>query len=155
FDERRKEEDMSVVENESGKQVSTPPSDASKIGRARDRFVLVVCLAMAPALVVPMASHASMKRAVGTPSLLQQDPEGAEIAREQSQEDRDRAQEDRERAQEKRDREQEARDREQEKRDREQEAREREQELYERGREALDDEHYDRAVKTFVELAKR
>ena len=71
----------------------------------------------------------------------------------QSQADRD--QEKRDREQEKRDREQEKRDREQEKRDQEQEARDRDQELYERGREALDEDHYDRAASIFEELAKR
>jgi hypothetical protein len=74
----------------------------------------------------------------------------------QSQQDQaDRDQEKRDREQEKRDREQEKRDREQEKRDREQEARDREQELYEQGREALDEDHYDRAASAFDELAKR
>jgi hypothetical protein len=151
---------MSVVENESGMQFGAASRGASRAGRARDRFVLLACLAMAPALVVPMASHASTKHAMGAPSLQQQDPEAAEVAEQQSQEDqaqddRDRAQGDRDRAQEKRDREQEAHDREQEKRDREQEAREREQELYDRGREALDDEHYDRAAEAFSDLAKR
>jgi HEAT repeat protein len=73
----------------------------------------------------------------------------------QSQQDQaDRDQEKRDREQEKRDREQEQRDREQEKRDREQEARDHEQELYEDGREALDEDHYDRAVSAFAELAK-
>jgi HEAT repeat protein len=64
----------------------------------------------------------------------------------QSQADRD---------QEKRDREQEKRDREQEKRDSEQEERDRQQELNERGREALDEDHYERAAEAFDELAKR
>jgi HEAT repeat protein len=71
----------------------------------------------------------------------------------QSQADRD--QEKRDREQEKRDREQEKRDREQEKRDQEQEVRDRDQELYENGREALDEDHYDRAASSFAELAKR
>ena len=71
----------------------------------------------------------------------------------QSQADQDQAKRDRE--QEQRDREQEKRDREQEKRDQEQEERERQQELYEQGREALDEDHYDRAASAFAELAKR
>lgn len=71
----------------------------------------------------------------------------------QSQAERD--QEKRDQEQEKRDREQEKRDREQEKRDREQEVRDRDQELYENGREALDEDHYDRAASSFAELAKR
>jgi HEAT repeat protein len=74
----------------------------------------------------------------------------------QSQESQaDRDQEKRDREQEKRDREQEKRDREQEKRDSEQEERDRQQELYERGREALDEDHYERATEAFDELAKR
>jgi HEAT repeat protein len=59
------------------------------------------------------------------------------------------------------DREEEAREREQEKREREQEAKERElekierlEELYDEGREALDDDHYDRAEAKFDQLAQ-
>ena len=71
----------------------------------------------------------------------------------QEQSSADREQEARDREQEKRDREQEARDREQEKRDREQERLERLDELYSDGREALDEDHYDRAAEKFSELA--
>ncbi len=71
----------------------------------------------------------------------------------QEQSSADREQEARDRQQEKRDREQEARDREQEKRDREQERLEQLDELYSDGREALDEDHYDRAAEKFSELA--
>jgi HEAT repeat protein len=78
-----------------------------------------------------------------------------DFAQDSQQSQADRDQEKRDREQEKRDREQEKRDREQEKRDQEQEVRDRDQELYENGREALDEDHYDRAASSFAELAKR
>ncbi len=66
--------------------------------------------------------------------------------RSESQEERDEARREREEA---------ARDREIEKRDREQERAQRQEELYDRGREALDDGQYDKALKSFTELAQQ
>lgn len=70
---------------------------------------------------------------------------------EQEQQANDRDQDAQERDQEKRDREQEAREREQEKREREQERLDR---LYDEGREALDDDHYEKAEAKFDRLAQ-
>jgi hypothetical protein len=82
----------------------------------------------------------------------------AEQEQDSAQEQQEREQEKRDREQEQRDREQEARDRqqerEQERRDREQEKADRLSELYDDGREALDDDHYDKAEAKFSELAQ-
>jgi HEAT repeat protein len=85
----------------------------------------------------------------------EQSDDFAQDSQDPQQSQADRNQEKRDQEQEKRDREQEKRDREQEKRDHEQEVRDRDQELYEDGREALDEDHYDRAASSFAELAKR
>jgi HEAT repeats len=80
--------------------------------------------------------------------------ERAEEMQDQEQEKADREQEARDREQEKRDREQEARDRAEEKREREQERLDRLSELYDDGREALDEDHYERAEAKFDQLAQ-
>jgi HEAT repeat protein len=133
------------------------------LGRGRIRFRLGACCALALALGMPVTAGARSSRLMtAIRQEVQQDQDAAQQARDiaqqaqdDGQETQDRAQEERDRAQEKRDREQEARDREQEKRDREQEEKERITELYDEGREALDEEHYDRAADRFSELAKR
>jgi len=137
---------MSVVEREQTERVrgaAVAPRIQSTGFRLAGR--VSTCLALVAAMAVPTITYArpnhSLDAALAT---MQQDD---------SQDANDRAQEERDRAQERRDREQEARDREQERKDREQEARDRLQELYEEGREALDEEHYDRAAQKFSELA--
>src|SRR5882724_12433314 len=77
-----------------------------------------------------------------------------EASAQSADEKREADQERREREQEKQDREQEKRDREEEARDRAQEKLERQQDLYDNGREALDDDHYEKAAAEFAELAK-
>src|SRR5260221_8058427 len=73
----------------------------------------------------------------------------------EAQEKADEARQDQqEKEQERREREQEKRDREEEARDREQEKLERQQDLYDNGREALDDDHYEKAAAEFAELIK-
>jgi HEAT repeat protein len=116
---------------------------------------------LALALIVTPASRVAARESAAAfpqapaqaPDQEQADDFAQDSQDQQSQADRD--QEKRDREQEKRDREQEKRDREQEKRDQEQEERDREQELNERGREALDEDHYERAAEAFDELAKR
>ena len=108
------------------------------------RMVNKICLMGALLLVGP----ALVQRTAAAPG-----PAGTQL-QEQDQEKRDREQEARDREQEKRDREEEARDREQEKRDREQERLDRMSEMYEGGREALDDDHYDKAEAEFGKLAQ-
>ncbi len=55
----------------------------------------------------------------------------------------------------KREREQERREREQDKREAEQDKQEHLQDLYDDGREALEDEHYEKAAQLFTELARQ
>jgi TolA-binding protein len=135
----------------------------------RARFQAVACAGLAAVLLAPATTYARTAKLSNDGLTLQQDEKGgaqkaqdsAQQARDEAQQDQDRAQEardqaqqDRDRAQEARDREQEKRDREQERRDREQERRDRQQELYEQAREALDEDHYERAANKFAELAK-
>jgi HEAT repeat protein len=136
---------MSVVEREQTHRVRGALNAPGLRGtRFRVRAKLAACLTLAAALAVPVAAHAKSSHSFdGVLARVQQDPQSAD----------DRAQDDRDRAQERRDREQEARDREQERKDREQERLDHLQELYEEGREALDEEHYERATQKFSELA--
>jgi hypothetical protein len=111
------------------------------------------------ALIATPASPAAARERMSPRAQAQSQAPAAEdaddFAQDAQQSQADRDQEKRDQEQEKRDREQEKRDREQEKRDHEQEVRDRDQELYENGREALDEDHYDRAASSFGELAKR
>jgi len=83
-----------------------------------------------------------------------QSAEAQEKADEARQDQQEKEQERLDREQEKQDREQEKRDREEEARDRAQEKLERQQDLYDNGREALDDDHYEKAAAEFAELIK-
>jgi len=128
--------------------------------RTGTAWIAAVILLATPAFArrtaaAPNRSLVPPQFASGLPSV--QSPEDSIQEQEQ-----DSAQEQRDKEQERRDREQEARDREQEKRDREQGVRDREQEkverlseLYEQGREALDEDHYDRAETLFDDLARQ
>jgi len=113
-------------------------SIGERISRAVRIWTTAAALLLAPSMAKPAAARG-----------IAEVPTGSW----QEQSSADREQEARDREQEKRDREQEARDREQEKRDREQERLERLDELYSDGREALDEDHYDRAAEKFSELA--
>ena len=113
-------------------------SIGERISRAVRIWTTAAALLLAPSMAKPAAAPG-----------IAEVPTGSW----QEQSSADREQEARDREQEKRDREQEARDREQEKRDREQERLERLDELYSDGREALDEDHYDRAAEKFSELA--
>src|SRR5256714_1329260 len=81
---------------------------------------------------------------------LQSPEAGAQSADEKREADEARQEKEQERL----DREQEKRDREEEDRDREQEKLDRQQDLYDNGREALDDDHYEKAAAEFAELVK-
>jgi HEAT repeats len=117
-------------------------------------------VAVAAFLAIPAfprsAAGAPQPAPTPTAEFAQSGPSAVQVEQEQdsSQEQQDREQEKRDREQEARDREQEKRDREQERRDREQEKTERLSELYDDGREALDEDHYDKAEAKFSELAQ-
>jgi hypothetical protein len=93
-----------------------------------------------------------------SPSARAARPQSPEVNTQSADEKREADEARQEREQEARDREQEKQDekreREQEARDREQEKLEHQQDLYENGREALDDDHYEKAAAEFAELAK-
>jgi hypothetical protein len=121
---------------------------------------------IAVALLLGMPSFASRAAGarstfIGAPQSISAPQSPASVDADRGEEARDMDEDRQDQEQEKRDREQEARDREQEKRDREQEKRDREQErldrlteLYDDGREALDEDHYERAESKFDQLAQ-
>jgi hypothetical protein len=126
----------------------------------QNKMWIVVALLVAVPTAAPRA--AASARTLGAAPQSASSPQSPATADADNDEDaRDAEQDRQDQEQEKRDREQEARDREQEKRDREEEKRDREQErldrlteLYDEGREALDDDHYDRAEGKFDQLAQ-
>lgn len=115
-------------------------------------ILLVIPSFARQASAAPQKSMAVISLGYQAPDTASADIEGA--LQDQEQEKLDREQEARDREQEKRDREQEARDREEEKRDREQDRLDRLTDLYEDGREALDDDHYEKAEAKFDQLAQ-
>src|SRR5215472_4865866 len=105
----------------------------------------ILGMALATLLLFPAGVRAARLATSSLPAqVFLQDPQDVQ----------DKEQERRDREQEARDREQEKRDREQEKKDREQERIDRMEELYGDGREALDDDHYEKAAQKFAELAQ-
>jgi HEAT repeat protein len=104
-----------------------------------------VSTAIAALLTAPAGAHQRLANALPRTDAWQDAQENKE--QEKEQERRDREEEARDREQEKREREEEARDRAQEKV-------ERLQELYDEGREALDEDHYDKAEAKFDRLAQ-
>jgi hypothetical protein len=107
------------------------------------RWLGVITVVVALSFCLPSKATAAALRSAVTMQ--------AESQQEQQERDREREQERLEREQEKREREQEAREREQE---REQERAERLSELYDDGREALDEDHYEKAAQKFAQLAE-
>ena len=118
---------------------------------------IVIAAVLAAPTLAPNAA-AAIAAPPQSPSTAQSqastDADRDEPISDMEQDRQDQEQEKRDREQERRDREQEARDREQEKRDREQERLDRLTEWYDEGREALDEDHYERAEAKFGQLAE-
>ena len=119
------------------------------LSRMRNKNWVVMALLLA---IPGIAPHAAATVAAPQSASSTQSPPSAGADRDDAAGDMEQDRQDQE--QEKRDREQEARDREQEKRDREQERLDHLSELYDDGREALDEDHYDRAESRFDQLAQ-